>query len=133
MDTDEEERIIVVNRCVKGEKITNICKNLNRSKGWLSKWVNRLQTGIAKAIIEMITAARYRKGYGMLEPYAVKVASTVLRRERERASNRSYLFDTDAPFFFNLSQLVYFSFSLGTLMYVQFTVSVLYLCVDSFV
>jgi hypothetical protein len=33
------------------------------------------------------------KGYGMLEPYAVKVASTVLRRER--AGNRSFLFDFD--------------------------------------
>jgi len=31
------------------------------------------------------------KGYGMLEPYAVKVASTVLRRGR--AGNRSFLFD----------------------------------------
>jgi len=52
--------------------------------------VNRLQTGIIKATIEMITAARYRKGYGRLEPYAVKVARTVLRRGR--ASNRSSLF-----------------------------------------
>ncbi len=31
------------------------------------------------------------KGYGVLEPYAVKVASTVLRRGR--AGNRSFLFD----------------------------------------
>ncbi len=31
------------------------------------------------------------KGYGLLEPYAVKVASTVLRRGR--AGNRSFLFD----------------------------------------
>jgi len=31
------------------------------------------------------------KGYGMLEPYAMKVASTVLRREG--AGNRSFLFD----------------------------------------
>lgn len=26
MDTDEEERIVTANRCVKGEKITDICK-----------------------------------------------------------------------------------------------------------
>ena len=38
-----------------------------------------LQTGITKAIIEMITAARYGKGYGMREPYPMKVARTVLR------------------------------------------------------
>jgi len=45
MDTDEEERIVAGNRCVNGEKRTDICKNLNRSKGWLSKWVNRYKTG----------------------------------------------------------------------------------------
>jgi hypothetical protein len=32
----------------------------------------------------------YQNGDGMLEPYAVKVACTVLRRER--AGNRSFLF-----------------------------------------
>ena len=37
----------------------------------------------------MITAARCRKGYEMLEPDVVKVASPVLRRGR--ASNRSFL------------------------------------------
>lgn len=45
MDPDEEERIVAVNRCVKGEKRTDICKDLNRSKGWLSKWFNRYKTG----------------------------------------------------------------------------------------
>jgi len=45
MDTDEKERIVAVNQCVKGEKRTDICKNLNQSKGWLSKWVNRYKTG----------------------------------------------------------------------------------------
>ena len=45
MDTDEEYRIVAVNRCAKGEKRTDICKDLNRSKGWLSKWVNRSKTG----------------------------------------------------------------------------------------
>ncbi|NOR47248.1 MAG: hypothetical protein GQ533_04275 [Methanosarcinaceae archaeon] len=45
MDTDKKERIVAVNRCVKGEKRTDICKNLNQSKGWLSKWVNRYKTG----------------------------------------------------------------------------------------
>jgi len=55
--------------------------------------VNRLQTGITKAVIEIKTAARYKKGYGMLEPYAVKVARTVLRRGR--TSNRSSLFDSE--------------------------------------
>ena len=32
MDPDEEER-------------TDIYKDLNRSKGWLSKWLNRYKTG----------------------------------------------------------------------------------------
>ena len=38
----------------------------------------------------MITAARYRMGYGRLELDVVKVASPVLRRGK--ASNRSFLF-----------------------------------------
>jgi hypothetical protein len=38
-----------------------------------------LHTGITKANIEMITVAHYKKGYGMLEPDAVKVARPVLR------------------------------------------------------
>jgi len=38
----------------------------------------------------MITAAWYRKGYGMLERYEGKLSRTVLRRGR--ASNRSSLF-----------------------------------------
>lgn len=46
----------------------------------------------AKAIIETITAARYRKGYGMLERYEAKVSRTVLRRGR--ASNHPLLFDS---------------------------------------
>jgi len=45
MNPDEEERIVAVNRCVKGEKRTDIYKDLNRSKGWLSKWLNRYKTG----------------------------------------------------------------------------------------
>ena len=45
MDPEEEKRIIAVKLYLKGEKRTNICKDLNRSKGWLSKWVNRYKTG----------------------------------------------------------------------------------------
>ncbi|HUW68275.1 MAG TPA: helix-turn-helix domain-containing protein [Candidatus Nanoarchaeia archaeon] len=45
MNPDEEERIVAVNRCVKGEKRTDIYKDLNRSKGWLSKWFNRCKIG----------------------------------------------------------------------------------------
>jgi hypothetical protein len=40
---------------------------------------------------ERITAARYTKGYRMLERYEGKLSRTVLRRGR--ASNRSFLFD----------------------------------------
>ena len=45
MDTDEENRKVAVNRCVKGEKRIDICKDLNRSKGWFSKWFNRYKIG----------------------------------------------------------------------------------------
>jgi len=46
MDSEKEERIVAVNLYVKGEKRTNICKDLNRSKGWLSKWFNSYKTGV---------------------------------------------------------------------------------------
>jgi len=39
---------------------------------------------------QLLTAARYKKGYERLEPDVVKIASPVLRRGR--ASNRSFLF-----------------------------------------
>ena len=45
MDTDEEERIVTRNRLAEREKRTDICKNLNRSRGLLSKCVNRYKTG----------------------------------------------------------------------------------------
>jgi len=57
-----------------------------------NKLPQKAETSIAWiTITESLTAARYRKGYRMLEPYAMKVARTVLRRGR--ASNRSLLFD----------------------------------------
>ena len=44
--------------------------------------------------IELLTAARYVKGYERLEPDVLKDASPVLRRGR--ASNRSFLFGNSA-------------------------------------
>jgi len=81
----------MVFHCMNGGKPINVrySTTLKSERLTDAKCVNRLQTGITKAIIEMITAALY-KGYGRLEPYAVKVARTDLRRGR--ASNRSSLF-----------------------------------------
>lgn len=45
MDIDEQERIDAVNRYIKGDKPANICREMNRSKKWLFKWVNRFKTG----------------------------------------------------------------------------------------
>ena len=45
MNTDEQERIVAVNRHLKGENRKDICKTLNRTKGWLSKWIKRYKTG----------------------------------------------------------------------------------------
>jgi len=91
---------------LKSERLTDMCPEIQ----WIDiDWdkatqsINRLQTRITKAVlegkwqlkaIELLTAARYIKGYERLEPDVVKVASPVLRRGR--ASNRSFLF-CEAP------------------------------------
>ena len=82
----------MVFHCMNGGKPMNVrySTTLKSERLTDAQCVNRLQTGITKAIIEMITAARYRKGYGMLERYEGKLSRTVLRRGR--ASNRSFLF-----------------------------------------
>ena len=45
MDVDEQERIDAVNRYTRGDKPADICRDANRSKKWLTGWVNRFKTG----------------------------------------------------------------------------------------
>jgi len=45
MDVKEEERIEAVNRYIRGDKPSNICKDANRSEKWLFTWVKRFKTG----------------------------------------------------------------------------------------
>jgi putative transposase len=45
MNIEEQERIDAVNRYVMGDAPANICRETNRSKTWLFKWVNRFKTG----------------------------------------------------------------------------------------
>jgi hypothetical protein len=45
MDINEKERIDAVNRYIKGDKPVDICKDANKSKKWLTGWVNRFKTG----------------------------------------------------------------------------------------
>jgi hypothetical protein len=45
MDIEEQERIDAVNRHISGAKPSDICRDTNRSKKWLSNWVNRFKTG----------------------------------------------------------------------------------------
>ena len=45
MDIDEQERIDAVNRYTRGDKPADICRDTNRSKKWLTGWVNRFKTG----------------------------------------------------------------------------------------
>jgi len=45
MNHDEEDRITAVNRHLKGDKATDICKDMNRSKSWFFKWVNKFNRG----------------------------------------------------------------------------------------
>lgn len=45
MDINEQERIDAVNRYTRGDKPVDICRDANRSKKWLTGWVNRFKTG----------------------------------------------------------------------------------------
>jgi hypothetical protein len=71
--------------CMNGGKLVNVSYSTTLKSERLTdaQCVNRLQTRITKAVIEMRTAARYRKGYGMLERYEGKLSRTVLRERRK--------------------------------------------------
>ncbi len=45
MDIDEQERIDAVKRYTRGDKPVDICRDTNRSKKWLTGWVNWFKTG----------------------------------------------------------------------------------------
>ncbi|MGP8330150.1 MAG: helix-turn-helix domain-containing protein, partial [Methanosarcinaceae archaeon] len=45
MNIDEQERIDAVNRYLKGDKPSSVCRDVNRSEKWLFKWINRFKTG----------------------------------------------------------------------------------------
>jgi len=44
MDDKEEERIEAVNRYIRGDKASKICRGANRSEKWLFTWVKRFKT-----------------------------------------------------------------------------------------
>lgn len=45
MDDEEEERITAVNRHLRGDKATDICKDMKRSTSWFFKWINKFKSG----------------------------------------------------------------------------------------
>nr|QNO53367.1 hypothetical protein KFLEFLPM_00021 [Methanosarcinales archaeon ANME-1 ERB6] len=45
MNIEEQERIDAVNRYIMGDRQTDICRDINRSKKWLFKWFDRFKTG----------------------------------------------------------------------------------------
>ena len=45
MNAEEEERLEAVNRYIRGDKPSNICRDAGRSEKWLFNWVNRFKTG----------------------------------------------------------------------------------------
>ncbi|MDO8727313.1 MAG: hypothetical protein Q7J35_14680 [Candidatus Methanoperedens sp.] len=80
----------LVSHCMNRDKLRNMRKSItpngemliNTKCYWAVNWNYKGRVENCRPIL---------KGYGLLEPYAVKVASTVLRRGR--AGNRSSLFD----------------------------------------
>jgi hypothetical protein len=80
----------LVFHCMNRDKPTNMRKSITpKSEMLIDKKCYWAVSWNYKGSIE--NCRPILKGYGMLEPYAVKVASTVLRRGR--AGNRSFLFD----------------------------------------
>lgn len=45
MNIEEQERVEAVDRYIMGDKPADICRDTDRSKKWLFKWVNRFKTG----------------------------------------------------------------------------------------
>jgi len=45
MNIEEEERIEAVNRYIMGDRPTDICRDITKSKKWLFKWFDRSKTG----------------------------------------------------------------------------------------
>lgn len=45
MNHDEEDKITAINRHLKGDKVIDICKDMNRSKSWYFKWLNKFYSG----------------------------------------------------------------------------------------
>jgi len=93
----------LVSHCMNRDKLRNMRKSITPNGEilidtkcyWAVSWNYKGRIENCRPIL---------KGYGMLEPYAVKVASTVLRRGRAR--NRSFLFDYElvVNFFKKLSE-----------------------------
>ena len=63
MDIEEQERVDAVNRYIMGDKPPNICKDTNRSKTWLFKWVNRFKTGEDKWYVSLSRAPKNNGRY----------------------------------------------------------------------
>jgi len=43
MNNEEQEEVDVVNRYIIGDKPANIYKDINKSKKWIFKWINRFK------------------------------------------------------------------------------------------
>jgi len=76
---------------IKGERLADIQPKFRRSDIAWKKRLKHMLTGCKPELQKQLnqTAARYRKGYEMLERYEGKLSRTVLRRGG--ASNRSLL------------------------------------------
>lgn len=59
MDIEEEERIEALNRYIKGDKPSIICRDAGRSEKWLFKWVNKR---------ERYKRVKSKKRYTILNP-----------------------------------------------------------------
>ena len=77
MSTEEQERIEAITRCIEGEKIGCICKEMQKSKRWLFKWLGRFKTGDETWYKSHSKAP---KNHGKAIPTGIEQAVTTIRK-----------------------------------------------------
>ena len=77
MTFEEQERIDAITRYTKGERAVKIYQDLNRSKRWFFKWLNRFKTGDEDWYKSQSKAP---KKHGKAIPYEIEQAVTTIRK-----------------------------------------------------
>lgn len=79
-DANEEERIEAIKRYIEGERLTDICNSLGKSKSWLIKWLNRYKSGSEDWYKEKFRKAKFHPNQidQSLENAVVKIRNSLM-------------------------------------------------------